>query len=515
MFDIEDNLKKLPDKPGVYLHKDDCGEVIYVGKAASLRKRVRQYFRSQSRFDMKTAALASHIAEFETIVTRTEMEALILENTLIKKYMPRYNVMLRDGKTYPYIKITLQEEWPRIEKTRVLKNDGSKYFGPYADVKSVNRMIELLRDVYRLKRCRTAKFPDGARPCMYGHIGKCRCLCSGAADHDEYMRDIESVIAFLKGRNKETIDLLKRRMTEAANAMEFEKAAYLRDMLAAAQSVIEKQRVDLLSSGNMDIVLAALPAEPKEGETAAAQVTVFFVREGRLSGREIHHLDAPPSSTKEEIVSAFMLQYYIDRASAPKEILLEQQIPDTGLLAEMLADNSGHTVKIEVPARGEKRALLKLALNDVSETTKLMADLAARGREKEQTLSKELFDVFGLPDASGGGTPEDIPAPRIEAYDISHTGGADSVGAMVVFVGSKPRKSAYRRFRIRSENIKGDDYAAMQEVLYRRLRRAQEGSAGFDISPDIILIDGGKGHVHAALQVTEAMGVPVRVAGMV
>jgi excinuclease ABC subunit C len=522
MFDIEDNLKKLPDKPGVYLHKDAGGEVIYVGKAASLRKRVRQYFRSQSRFDMKTAALASHIAEFETIVTRTEVEALILENTLIKKHMPRYNVMLRDDKTYPYIKITLGEEWPRVEKTRTLKNDGSKYFGPYADVKSVNMMIELLRDAYRLKRCRTAKFPEGARPCVYGHIGKCRCCCVGSADHDEYARDIDAVIAFLKGRDKETIELLRRQMAEAADAMDFEKAARLRDMLAAARSVVERQRVDLLSSGNMDIVLAALPDSGGDADEAAgvlsraAQVTVFFVRDGRLSGREIHHLDAPPSSSKEDVVSAFMLQYYIDRASAPKEILLERHIEDEGLLAEMLAENSDHAVRIEVPERGEKRDLVKLALNDVSETTKLMADLAAREREKEKALSSELLDVLGFaspPDKSGAST--DAPALRVEAYDISHTGGADSVGAMVVFVGQEPLRSAYRRFRIRSDIVGGDDYGAMQEVLYRRLRRAREGSAGFEILPDVILIDGGRGHVHAALQVTEAMNVNVRVAGMV
>jgi excinuclease ABC subunit C len=513
MFNIEENLKALPDKPGVYLHKDKYGEVIYVGKASSLRKRVRQYFRSQSRFDPKVAALVSHIAEFETIVTQTEMEALILENTLIKKYMPRYNVMLRDDKTYPYIKITLGEEWPRIEKTRVLKNDGSKYFGPYADVGAVNRIIELLRDIYRLKHCRATKFSASARPCVYGHIGKCRCMCAEEVNHDAYMADVENVISFLKGRNKETVELLKLRMKKAADATDFEKAAYWRDMLAAANSVIAKQRVDLLSSGNMDIVLAA---KPEDGVNSAAdkpsitaQVTVFFVRDGRLSGREIHHLDAPPISTKEEIVSAFMLQYYIDQTVIPKEILLESHIPDEDLLMEMLSRSTGRVIKIEVPARGEKRALLKLALNDVSETTKLMAELAARGREKEKRLEDELAEALGLTEPERGAGP-----PRIEAYDISNTGGADSVGAMVVFEGGRALKSAYRRFRIKSD-VRGDDYAAIQEVLYRRLRRAQDESKGFDILPDIMLIDGGKGHVAAALEVTRAMNINVRVAGMV
>ncbi|MDR1068640.1 MAG: excinuclease ABC subunit UvrC [Clostridiales Family XIII bacterium] len=513
MFDIEDNLKKLPDKPGIYLHKDEYGEVIYVGKASSLRKRVRQYFRSQSRHDPKIAALVSHIAEFETIVTQTEMEALILENTLIKKYLPKYNVMLRDDKTYPYIKITLGEEWPRIEKTRVLRNDGSKYFGPYADVKSVNRIIELLRDVYRLKRCRTAKFPEGAKLCMYGHIGRCRGFCCAAADRDEYMADIDSVIAFLKGKNKETLGLLKHQMEEAAAALDFEKAAYWRDTIIAANSVIEKQRVDLLSSGNMDIVLAADHGAGNSDagtRTPAAQVTVFFVRDGRLSGREIHHLDAPTLSTKEEVVSAFMLQYYINQTIVPKEILLESHIPDEALLQEMLTKNAGRAVKIEVPARGEKRALLKLALNDVSETSKLMLDMIERGKEKARALSAELADAHGLPAPRGG---ENAPL-RIEAYDISNTGGADSVGAMVVFEGERPVKNAYRRFRIRGD-VRGDDYAAMQEVLYRRLRREQDGAKGFERLPDVILVDGGKGHVTAALQITEAIGADVRVAGMV
>jgi excinuclease ABC subunit C len=352
---------------------------------------------------------------------------------------------------------------------------------------------------------------------MYGHIGTCRGFCCAAVDRDEYLADIDSVVAFLKGKNKETLGLLKHNMEEAAAALDFEKAAYWRDTILAANSVIEKQRVDLLSSGNMDIVLAAEPDAGNSGgqtgapaRTPAAQVTVFFVRDGRLSGREIHHLDAPSLPSKEEVVSAFMLQYYINQTIVPKEILLESHIPDEELLQEMLTENAGRTVKIEVPARGEKRALLKLALNDVSETSKLMLDMIERGREKARALSAELADALGLPAPRGG---ENAPL-RIEAYDISNTGGADSVGAMVVFEGERPVKKAYRRFRIRGD-VQGDDYAAMQEVLYRRLRREQDGSKGFERLPDVILVDGGKGHVSAALQITEAMGADVRVAGMV
>ncbi|MDR0852491.1 MAG: excinuclease ABC subunit UvrC [Clostridiales Family XIII bacterium] len=522
MFDIEENLKTIPDKPGVYLHKDKYGEIIYVGKAVSLKKRVRQYFRPGRNVDVKTAALASHIAEFEYIVTKTEMEALLLENTLIKRHMPRYNVMLRDDKTYPYIKITLKEPFPRILKTRVLKNDGSKYFGPYADVGAVNRIVGLLGDIYRLKRCSMTEFPPGHRPCLNGHIGKCRIVCTGEPDRDAYLSDIEAVISFLKGRNSDVIDYLKRRMKEASDLLDFETAAKWRDYILAAKAVTEKQRVELLSSGNMDIVLATAP-----NENGMAQITVFFVRDGRLVGREIHHLDATQDSTKEEIVSAFLSQYYVNQTIVPGEILVEAAIPDEALITAMLSDIRGSVVRIFVPERGKKRELLKLAQGDVSESSRHMEDRIQSSREKEQALETELNAVItAARETEGDGsyaldakTPELSPCPpcrplRLEAYDISNTGGTDSVGAMVVFELAKPVKADYRKFRIRSD-AKGDDYAAMQEVLYRRLRHGLAKDKGFEKMPDLILIDGGTGHVHAALQVIGALGVPLAVAGMV
>ncbi|MDR3072186.1 MAG: excinuclease ABC subunit UvrC [Clostridiales Family XIII bacterium] len=501
MFDIEENLKTLPDKPGVYLHKNEYGEIIYVGKAISLKKRVRQYFRSGGTNDKKVAAMVSHITEFEYIVTQTEMEALLLENTLIKRYLPQYNVMLRDDKTYPYIKITFGEEWPRLLKTRILKNDGSKYFGPYADVSAANRIIDLLNDIFRLKRCAYEKFPENYRPCLLGHIHKCRQICQGIADKEAYRKDIAAIVDFLKGHGDTVISYLTKEMHEASDELHFEEAAKYRDYIAAAVSVTEKQRVELLSYGNMDIILAT-----DLGENSVAQVTVFFVRNGRLVGRENHYLDAGPESLKKEIVGAFVSQYYANQTMIPKEIVLEEHLDEEVLLAEMLSKNLGSGVKFVVPERGRKKELLRLAMNDVRESMQLMQKRLQSEQEKETSLAQMLRDILHL--------PEEGHTLRMEAYDISNTGGADTVGAMVVFSGSHSIRSDYRRFKIRG-NTQGDDYGAMQEVLYRRLKRGINGDSGFSILPDLILIDGGTGHVHAAEQVVRAMGLNLLVAGMV
>ncbi|MDR2163498.1 MAG: excinuclease ABC subunit UvrC [Clostridiales Family XIII bacterium] len=508
MFDIEENLKQLPATPGVYLHKDADGEVIYVGKASSLRNRVRQYFRRSGR-DEKTEALASHIAEFEYIVTGTEAEALLLENTLIKRYRPRYNVMLRDDKTYPYIKITLGEEWPRLLKTRALTTDGSKYFGPYADVGAVNRIIALLNDVYRLKRCVRSAFPRRHRPCLHGHIDRCRLICSYTgrehdeereALHAEYMEDIDRIISFLKGNSSGVEKYITEKMNEASELMNYEEAARWRDYLSSAKAVTEKQRVELLSSGSMDIVLA----QPSARKTGTSGITVFFVRDGKLAGRERHLVDEggehesseiiPSEVAPAEAVAAFISQYYANQSSPAKEILVEDSIPDGQFIAEALSESAGYRVKITAPARGAKKDLLRLARHDVDEAARIEEKRAEAAARKKEHLSVQLTEAVGE-------MPEN---PRIEAYDISHTGGADSVGAMVVFSGDSPVKSDYRRFRIRGSG-KGDDYAAMQEVLYRRLMRAASGDRSFLPVPDLILIDGGRGHVTAALQVIDAI----------
>ncbi|MDR3294466.1 MAG: excinuclease ABC subunit UvrC [Clostridiales Family XIII bacterium] len=503
MFDIPENLKNLPDKPGIYMHKDRYGEILYVGKAASLKSRVRQYFQSSRNMDAKVRAMVSHITEFEYITTNTEMEALILENNLIKKHMPRYNVLLRDDKTYPYIKLTMAEDFPRILKTRRVVNDGSRYFGPYADVKSVNQIIDLLNDVYCLKRCPTPRFPEGAKPCLNRHIHRCRGICEGTADREAYRADIGGIAAFLSGRSRALTDGLRGRMERAAAGMNYEEAAVYRDHLNAALSIIEKQRVVLLSGGDMDVVLSA------QGEDGA-HVVVFFVRDGRLNGRESHYLRAMAEDRPADILSAFLKQYYINQSLIPKEVLVKEELPDGSLIEAWMSDLRGSNVRIHVPQRGDKRALLELAEKDLANAARLLEEKAKSQRERDADLGDAFREALGL----GGGDAGSGIAWRTEAYDISNTGGTDSVGAMVVFSGARPARQDYRRFRIRT--IEGaDDYGSMQELLYRRLKRWKDGDAGFSPLPDLILLDGGAGHVNAALQVTRAMKLNLPVAGMV
>ncbi|MDR0569841.1 MAG: excinuclease ABC subunit UvrC [Clostridiales Family XIII bacterium] len=538
MFDIKESLKNLPDKPGVYLHKDASGEIIYVGKAASLRSRVRQYFQSSRNMDAKVRAMVSHIAEFEYITTNTEMEALILENTLIKKHYPRYNVLLRDDKTYPYIKVTLAEDFPRLFKTRILAEDGSKYFGPYADVRSANQIIGLLCDVYALKRCSTRKFPPGHRPCLNYHIGRCLGVCAGRVGKDEYRGAIDGVVAFLNGRSRELTDFLSARMESAAGRLDFEGAAVYRDYLRAAESVLEKQRVALMSGGDMDVVLAA------KGERGAHAV-VFFVRDGRLSGRESHHLSALPEDEPRDIVSAFVKQYYVNQNQIPKELLVEEELPDNALVEAWLSELRGGGVKVRAPRRGEKKALLDLARRDIRNVSLLLEEKARTQAEKDEALGAELLGLLGVGAAAGGGPEAATGEPaegigadageeavvvggaaasggpeagggviRVEAYDISNIAGTDSVGAMVVFEGTRPSRRDYRRFKIKT--VEGaDDYASMQEVVYRRLKRWEAGDPGFSALPDVILVDGGKGHVNAVSLVVRAMKLDLPVAGMV
>ena len=518
-FDIRENLKRLPAEPGVYLHKDGFGDVIYVGKASSLKSRVRQYFAPPDSLDPKTRALSRRIAEFEYIVTDTEAEALILENTLIKKYRPRFNVMLLDDKTYPYLKITYGEDYPRIVKTRTLSSDGSKYFGPYADVGALNRIIELLNDSFRLKRCSKRAFPPDWRPCLNGFIGGCdRCCKDDGPSGEEYMARIEGVAEFLKGRDKQLVTSLRARMKEAADAMDFETAAKCRDLIASAGAVTERQKVDLLSSGSMDVTLAG---EADAGAGRSARVTVFFVRGGRLTGREMHYLDAEEGAAKKEIVAAFLKQYYANQTMFPREILLEERIDDSAAIEAYLSDAAGHRIRLLVPERGDKHSLLKLAQKDFRETEGLADGLLAARKGRDEAAGEALREIIGQGGKVGeGGEGCERRPLRIEAYDISHTGGEDSVGAMVVFRGAEKRSSAYRRFKIRTVDDEGkslDDYASMQEVVSRRLRRGIAGEKGFEELPDVILVDGGKGHAAAAGQIVAALGLDpqVPVLGMV
>lgn len=504
MFDIQENLKKLPDSPGVYMHKDKLGQVIYVGKAISLKNRVRQYFQSSRHMDPKVRAMVSQIEEFEYITTGSEMEALILECNLIKKHMPKYNVLLRDDKTYPYIKVTMEEDYPRVIKTRLVKKDGSKYFGPYSDAGAVNQIVDLLNQVYALKKCSARVFPKGFRPCLNYHIDQCDGICQGTVSPEEYREKVNHAVDFLRGRTKGMITYLEDRMKEASQDLDFERAAEYRDYIMAARALSEKQRVVLQDTKDVDLILVARGAKQRH-------VVLFFVRDGKLSGRETYDLQSMEEDSSEDIISAFIKQHYSQSLSLPKEIILEKQPEEKELLEAYLSGLAGHQVHLLAPKKGEKRAVLELAKKDVVEMVKTIDQRAEVRKERAVSLGKEIFDILlqmGYEEGTYNGRDY-----RVEAYDISNTNGVDTVGAMVVFEGLKADKKSYRRFKVRS--IEGpNDYGSMQEVLFRRFRRALEGDEGFSIFPDLILIDGGKGHVNAALEMIRGLDLDLAVAGM-
>lgn len=506
MFDIKENLKKLPDSPGVYMHKDRLGQVIYVGKAVSLRNRVRQYFQSSANQNPKVRAMVSHIAEFEYITCQTEMEALILECNLIKKYAPKYNVLLRDDKTYPYIKVTVQEEYPRVLKTRLLKKDGSRYFGPYSDTGAVNMIIELLNKIFVLKRCSAVSFPDDYRPCLNYHIKECRGICTGEISPQEYRTYVSKAIDFLNGKQKPLIDYLTEKMQTAADEMNYEEAAVYRDYISSAKALGETQRVTVIGGHDMDMILPA-------GSGENTVIVLFTVRGGKLSGRETFAMRAEGEDDYESLVSQFIKQYYSRWAVVPGEIIVPQPLKERELLEQFLeAQGDGRKVKITVPQKGDKRALLELARRDVVELSKTIDLKVASASEKEQALREALAQILDClsPD---GGTQEVKEAYRVESYDISNTNGVDTVGAMVVFSNLKPVKKDYRRFKIRT--VEGqDDYGSLAEMLERRFKRALEGDSGFSVLPDLILMDGGRGQVSTAEKVLNRLGIHVPVLGM-
>lgn len=501
MFDIKENLKKLPDCPGVYLHKDRLGQVIYVGKAVSLRNRVRQYFQSAAKTNPKVRALVSNIAEFEYITCSTEMEALILECNLIKKYMPKYNVLLRDDKTYPYIKVTVSEEFPRVIKTRMIAKDGSRYFGPYSDAGAVNRIVELLSGIYSLKRCSAQTFPTGHRPCLNYHINQCRGVCAGKVSRKEYMESIEKVLEFLGGKEKPLLRSLEEKMQEASEKLDFEEAAKYRDYIISIKAISETQRVTMIHDKDLDVVLPVKDAEN-------SFIALFTVRDGKLSGRETFQIQTGEADDRSEMVSEFIKQYYSQWAVVPPEILVEQELSEKELLEEFLS-REGRKVRIFVPQKGEKRALLSMAQSDCVEMVKTLSEKARLNEEKQSAVSAQVAEVL----RQAGYEPSEKRAFRIESYDISNTNGVDSVGAMVVFEGLKKIRKDYRRFKIKT--VEGpDDYGSLQEMLYRRFRRAKEGDPAFIKMPDAIFMDGGQGQVSAARKVLSAMNLDIPVVGM-
>ncbi len=497
MFDIKENLKKLPDCPGVYMHKDKLGQVIYVGKAVSLKNRVRQYFQGSANHSPKVKAMVSHIAEFEYITCQTEMEALILECNLIKKYAPKYNVLLRDDKTYPYIKVTVSEKFPRVLKTRILAKDGSKYFGPYSDAGAVKDIIELLSDIYVLKRCGARSFPEGYRPCLNYHINRCSGICAGNVSPEEYHRRIDDVMEFLNGRRQPVIKHLTEKMNRAAESLKYEEAAVYRDHIEAVKTLGQTQRVSTAFGKDFDIVLPA-----GEGENAA--IVLFPVRDGKLSGRETFNMQEGAEEDYDTFVGEFIKQYYSAFARPTAEIVLSKPLKEAELIEQYLERVAeGRKVKIFVPQKGEKKALLELAKRDVVELSKTLAIKAETAREKEESLRDVLESLLGIRKETY----------RIESYDISNTNGVDTVGAMVVFSNFKPVRKDYRRFKIKT--VEGpNDYGSLQEMLYRRFRRALAGDPGFVNLPDLILMDGGQGQVSSAEKVLAAMEIFIPVLGM-
>ena len=514
MFDIKENLKKLPDCPGVYMHKDSLGNVIYVGKAISLRNRVRQYFQSSRHMDPKVRSMVSQIAEFEFITVDSEMEALILECNLIKKHRPKYNVLLRDDKTYPYIKVT-NEEWPRVMKTRIVRKDGGHYFGPYSDAGAVNRIVDLLNSSFALKRCSAVAFANGFKPCLNYHINQCRGICTGQVAAGEYQEAVNGALEFLRGRDNSLVASLNNKMKAAAEAMEYEEAATYRDYIEAAKALSETQRVVLHHASEADIVVAVGGVEGDgAGQTAAGSYAVFTVREGKLVGRETYGIEASSAIDDDEsaVLSAFINQHYSAMPAVPREILVDVLPQDRELLQEYLSETAGHSVKILQPERGEKKALVKLAVKDAAEMSKTITERQNAARERRENLGKQIWEVLCSMGAEEG--PYDGREFRVESYDISNTNGVDTVGAMVVYKGTKADKQSYRKFRVRS--VKGqDDYGAMREVLSRRFMRVFNGDEKFAVLPDIIFMDGGKGHVSTALEVIGATGFDIPVVGMV
>lgn len=511
MFDFQHQLKILPDKPGVYIMKNSLGEVIYVGKAKVLKNRVRQYFQNSKNHSEKVRAMVKNIAEFEYIVTDSEMEALILECNLIKKYSPRYNIALKDDKFYPFIKITTNEDFPRVYVTRNFAKDGNRYFGPYTNGTAVYEVMGLIKKLFPLRTCKKAIVEGGepTRACLNYHINLCKAPCAGYISKAEYWEMIDEIINILNGTDTSIIKNLKLEMEKAAEELEFEKAAKIRDRILAIELISEKQKMFTVKEGDEDFI--DLYTDEKDG---CAQV--FFVREGKVTGREHFMIENISEDPVKEVISSFIASFYGGTAQIPKTIYVPEEIEDQELIEKFLTEKRGSKVWIKVPKKGDKKNLLDMVRNNA----KIMLDQFKEKMVEEKELNKsaltELADVLGL---------DSLPA-RIEAYDISNIQGVDSVGTMVVFENGKAKNSDYRRFKIKS--VKGpNDYESMREILSRRFshgleevnkikeRNLEYSKGKFCIFPDLIMMDGGKGQVNIALEVLKDFGIEIPVCGLV
>lgn len=508
-FDIEKNLSELPDTPGVYLHRDSLGDVIYVGKAISLRKRVRSYFRNTEKQALKVQKMVSQIAWFEYINCETEMEALILECNLIKKYRPKYNVLLRDDKTYPYIEVTLNEYFPRIIKTRELGHPGSKYFGPYSSAGAVNEIVDMLNDVYSLKRCNAIDFPDMHRPCLNYYINVCGGVCEGRVVKSKYMEGIDEAISFLSGNSKKLLKNINAQMKKASDRLDFESAAKYRNYMIAAESILDTQRATRAGKDDFDIILI----KSIEGDSFAI---IFFVRDGKLAGREQIAIEANGEKLEAKLMGEFIKQYYSKWAKVPHKIAVAK-LPEEKELLESYLGKDGRKVTIYVPERGFAKKMLELSERDAQKTEKSIlarkkAVIGQRKRLKDAVHYVMMRAGYEFEPGTGFYKIERNEY-RIESYDISNTNGIDSVGAMVVFEGNKPVRKDYRRFKVKT--VEGpNDIASLTEVISRRFTRGISGDPAFYNLPDCIFMDGGIAQVHACKSVLNELRIDIPVVGM-
>ena len=510
MFQIEEELKKLPGQPGVYIMHDAKDAIIYVGKAISLKNRVRQYFQSSRDKTAKIKQMVSKIARFEYIVTDSELEALVLECNLIKEHRPRYNTMLKDDKTYPYIKVTASEEYPRILFSRQMKKDKNKYFGPFTSAGAVKDTIELIRKIYRIRAC-SRKLPQDMgkdRPCLYYHIHQCDAPCQGYISQADYQKSVKQAVGFLNGQYEPVMKYLEEKMRTASETMEFEKAIEYRDLLDSVRKVAQKQKITSQSMEDRDIIAMA-----KDERDAVVQV--FFVRDGKLIGREHFHMNLTGSESKAEILNSFVKQFYAGTPFVPHEIWVQEELEDAEVIASFLTARRGQKVRFVVPKMGEKERLVELAEKNAKMV--LSQDKEKIKREELRTIGamNQIGSWIGL---SG--------IKRVEAYDISNISGFESVGSMIVYENGRPKRNDYRKFRIRT--VQGpNDYASMREVLLRRFSHGLEETKklqaeGGDLAmgsftrfPDLLMMDGGRGQVNIALEVLRELQLEIPVCGMV
>lgn len=497
-FDIEEELKKLPGKPGVYLMHDAQDTIIYVGKAISLKNRVRQYFQSSRNKGLKIEQMVPQIVRFEYIVTDSELEALVLECNLIKEHRPKYNTMLKDDKSYPFIRVTTHEAFPRIEFARTMKKDKAKYYGPYTSAGAVKESVELIRKLYNLRSCSRVLPRDVGkdRPCLYYHIKQCKAPCQGYVTPEQYRKQVDQAIGFLNGDTAEVLKDLEGKMLAASEDMRFEEAKDYRDLIESVKRISERQKITHSDGEDKDVIALAV-----DKTDAVAQV--FFIRDGKLIGRDHFYLRVAAEDTRSEILLSFIKQFYAGTPFIPRELMLSDEIEDSKVLEEWLEKKRGQRVYIRVPKKGQKEKLVELASRN--------ADIVLR-QDRERLKREESRTTGAMQEIADWLRMEHLN--RVEAFDISNISGFQSVGSMIVYEQGKPKRSDYRKFRIKT--VQGpNDYASMEEVLTRRFVRGMEADSGFECLPDLLMMDGGRGQVNIALEVLSKLQLDIPVCGMV